>query len=127
MSIYGVQVIGLAIPLSVKAFGVKEFGHSFECLYMVLRKLVYSHSFECLCMVWLKWVSIYKSEQSTQRDSTMDNLSNTSVNNTAPHPLNSPGFVVCNVVMLLGVVFPVITVNAVILVAFVYELLMHYQ
>ena len=51
----------------------------------------------------------------------MDNLSNTSVNNTAPHPLNTPGFVVFNVVMLLGVVLPVIAVNAVILVALVLE------
>ena len=51
----------------------------------------------------------------------MDNLSNTSVNNTVSHPLNSPGFVVFNVVMLLGVVFPVIAVNIVILVALVVE------
>ena len=51
----------------------------------------------------------------------MDNLSNTSVNNTSSHPLNSPGFVVFNVVMLLGVVFPVIAVNTVILVALVLE------
>ena len=51
----------------------------------------------------------------------MDNLSNTSVNNTAPHPLNNPGFVVFNVVMLLGVVLPVIAVNTVILVALVVE------
>ena len=51
----------------------------------------------------------------------MDNLSNTSVNNTAPHPLNTPGFVVFNVVMLLGVVLPVIAVNTVILVALVVE------
>ena len=56
-----------------------------------------------------------------QTDSTMDNLSNTSVNNTAPHPLNTPGFVVYNVVMLLGVVFPVIAVNVAILVALVLE------
>ena len=51
----------------------------------------------------------------------MDNLSNTSVNNTSSHPLNSPGFVVFNVVMLLGVVFPVIDVNTGILVALVLE------
>ena len=51
----------------------------------------------------------------------MENLSNTSVTNTASHPLNSPGFVVFNVVMLLGVVFPVIAVNIVILVALVVE------
>ena len=66
-------------------------------------------------------VGFYKSERATQTDSTMDNLSNTSVNNTAPHPLNSPGFVVFNVVLLLGVVFPVIAVNTVILVALVLE------
>ena len=66
-------------------------------------------------------VGLYKSERSTRTDLTMDNLSNTSVNNTAPHPLNSPGFVVFNVVMLLGVVFPVFAVNAVILVALVLE------
>ena len=64
-------------------------------------------------------VRFYKSERSTQTDSTMDNLSNTSVNSTTPHPLKSPGFVVFNVVMLLGVVFPVIAVNTVILVALV--------
>ena len=51
----------------------------------------------------------------------MDNLSNTSLNDTSPHPLDSPGFVVFNVVMLLGVVFPVIAVNTVILVALVLE------
>ena len=50
----------------------------------------------------------------------MDNLSNFS-NFTSPHPLNNPGFVVFNAVMLLGVVFPVIAVNAVILVALVLE------
>ena len=47
----------------------------------------------------------------------MDNLSNTSLNYTSLHPLDSPGFVVFNVVMLLGVVLPVIAVNTVILVA----------
>ena len=52
---------------------------------------------------------------------TMDNLSNASLNDTSPHPLNSPGFVVFNVVMLLGVVLPVIAVNTVILVALVFE------
>ena len=51
----------------------------------------------------------------------MDNLSNTSLNDTSPHPLDSPGFVVFNVVMLLGVVLPVIAVNTVILVALVFE------
>ena len=51
----------------------------------------------------------------------MDNLSNTSLNNTFPHPLDSPGFVVFNVVMLLGVVLPVIAVNTVIPVALVLE------
>ena len=51
----------------------------------------------------------------------MDNLSNTSLNCTSPHPLDSPGFVVFNVVMLLGVVLPVIAVNTVILVALVLE------
>ena len=50
----------------------------------------------------------------------MDNLSNFS-NFTSPYPLNTPGFVVFNVVMLLGVVFPVIAVNTVILVALVLE------
>ena len=50
----------------------------------------------------------------------MDNLSNFS-NFTSPYPLNNPGFVVFNVVMLLGVVFPVIAVNTVILVALVLE------
>ena len=50
----------------------------------------------------------------------MDNLSNFS-NFTSPYPLNNPGFVVFNAVMLLGVVFPVIAVNAVILVALVLE------
>ena len=40
----------------------------------------------------------------------MDNLSNFS-NFTSAHPLNNPGFVVFNVVMLLGVVFPVFAVN----------------
>ena len=50
----------------------------------------------------------------------MDNLSNYS-NFTSPYPLNSPGFVVFNVVMLLGVVFPVIAVNTVILVALVLD------
>ena len=43
------------------------------------------------------------------------------MNNTAPHPLNSPGFVVFNVAMPLGVVFPVIAVNTVILVALIIE------
>ena len=52
---------------------------------------------------------------------TMDNFSNISLNYTSPHPLNSPGFVVFNVVMLLGVVLPVIAVNTVILVASVLE------
>ena len=51
----------------------------------------------------------------------MDNLSNTSLNYTSLHPLDSPGFVVFNVVMLLGVVLPVIAVNTVILVALVLE------
>ena len=51
----------------------------------------------------------------------MDNLSNTSLNDTFPHSLDSPGFVVFNVVMLLGVVLPVIAVNTVILVALVLE------
>ena len=51
----------------------------------------------------------------------MDNLSNTSLNDTSPHPLDSPGFVVFNVVMLLGVVLPVIAVNTVILVALILE------
>ena len=50
----------------------------------------------------------------------MDNLSNFS-NFTSPYPLNNPGFVVFNVVMLLGVVFPVIAVNTVILVALVLD------
>ena len=50
----------------------------------------------------------------------MDNLSNFS-NFTSPYPLNNPGFVVFNVVMLLGVLFPVIAVNTVILVALVLE------
>ena len=50
----------------------------------------------------------------------MDNLSNFS-NSTSPYPLNNPGFVAFNVVMLLGVVFPVIAVNTVILVAFVLD------
>ena len=50
----------------------------------------------------------------------MDNLSNFS-NFTSPHPLNNLGFVVFNVVMLLGVVFPVIAVNTVILVALVLD------
>ena len=47
----------------------------------------------------------------------MDNLSNF----TSPYPLNNPGFVVFNVVMLLGVVFPVIAVNTVILVTLIVE------
>ena len=51
----------------------------------------------------------------------MDNFSNISLNYTSPHPLDSPGFVVFNVVMLLGVVLPVIAVNTVILVASVLE------
>ena len=51
----------------------------------------------------------------------MDNLSNTSLNYTSLHPLDSPGFVVFNVVMLLGVVLPVIAVNTVILVALALE------
>ena len=50
----------------------------------------------------------------------MDNLSNFS-NSTSPYPLNNPGFVVFNVAMSLGVVFPVIVLNAVILVALVLE------
>ena len=50
----------------------------------------------------------------------MDNLSNFS-NFTSPYPLNNPGFVVFNVVMLLGLVFPVIAVNTVILVALIVE------
>ena len=50
----------------------------------------------------------------------MDNLSNFS-NFTSPYPLNNPGFAVFNAVMLLGVVFPVIAVNTVILVALVLE------
>ena len=50
----------------------------------------------------------------------MDNLSNFS-NFTSPHPLNNPGFVVFNVIMLLGVVFPVIAANTVILVALVLD------
>ena len=50
----------------------------------------------------------------------MDNLINFS-NFTSPYPLNNPGFVVFNVVMLLGVVFPVIAVNTVILVALVLD------
>ena len=50
----------------------------------------------------------------------MDNLSNFS-NFTSAHSLNNPGFVVFNVIMLLGVVFPVIAVNTVILVALVLE------
>ena len=66
-------------------------------------------------------VGFYKSERSTQTGSAMDNLSNTSVNNTASHPLNSPGFVVFNVVMLLGVVLPVITVDIVIPVVLIVE------
>ena len=66
-------------------------------------------------------VGLYKSERSTRTDSTMNNLSNTSVNDTAPHLMNNPRFVVFNVVMLLGVVFPVFAVNAVILVALVLE------
>ena len=69
----------------------------------------------------MKWVSTSQSDLHEQTYVTMDNLSNTSVNDTAPHPLNSPGFVVFNVVMLLGVVFPVFAVNAVILVALVLE------
>ena len=64
---------------------------------------------------------LYKSERSTQTDSTMNNLSNTSVNDTAPHLMINPRFVVFNVVMLLGVVFPVFAVNTVILVALVLE------
>ena len=52
---------------------------------------------------------------------TMDNLSNTSLNYTSLHPLDSPGFVVFNVGMLLGVVLPVIAVNTVILVALILE------
>ena len=96
MSIYGVEEMGSAISLSAYTNGVEEIGSGIE-------------------------VGFYKSERSTQTDSTMDNLSNTSVNNTAPHPLNSPGFVVFNVVMLLGVVFPVIAVNTVILVALILE------
>ena len=51
----------------------------------------------------------------------MDNLSNASVNCTSPHPLSGPGYVVFNVVMLLGVVLPVIVANTVILVALVLE------
>ena len=62
-----------------------------------------------------------KARQSDVYRMTMDNLSNTSLNYTSPHPLNSPGFVVFNVVMLLGVVLPVIAVNTVILVASVLE------
>ena len=50
----------------------------------------------------------------------MDNLSNFS-NFTSPYPLNNPGFVVFNVIMLLGVVFPVIAANTVILVALVLD------
>ena len=88
--------MGSAISLSAYTYGVEEIDLAVE-------------------------VGSYKSERSTQTDSTMDNLSNTSVNNTAPHPLNTPGFVVFNVVMLLGVVFPVIAVNTVILVALVLE------
>ena len=96
MSIYGVEEMGSAISLSAYTYGVEEIGSGIE-------------------------VGFYKSERSTQTDSAMDNLSNTSVNNTAPHPLNTPGFVVFNVVMLLGVVFPVIAVNTVILVALILE------
>ena len=47
----------------------------------------------------------------------MDNLSSS----TSPYPLNNPGFVVFNAVMLLGVVFPVIAVNTMILVALVLD------
>ena len=50
----------------------------------------------------------------------MDNISNFS-NFTSPYPVNNPGFVVFNVFMLLGVVFPVIAVNTVFLVALVLE------
>ena len=59
----------------------------------------------------------------------MDNLSKSSLNFTlnstsSPgYPLNSPSFLVFNVVMLLGVVLPVMAVNTVILVALVCELL----
>ena len=52
----------------------------------------------------------------------MDNLSNFStVTSPHDHPLNNPGFVVFNVVMLLGVVFPVFAVNTVFLMALVLE------
>ena len=49
----------------------------------------------------------------------MENFTNTSLNYTSP--LSGPGFVVFNVVMLLGVELPVIAVNTVILVALVLE------
>ena len=49
----------------------------------------------------------------------MDNLSN--FTDTSPYPLNNSGFVVFNAVMLLGVVFPVIAMNTVILVALVVD------
>ena len=50
----------------------------------------------------------------------MDNVSNSSL--SIASTLSGPGFVVFNVVMLLGVVLPVIAVNTVILVALVLEL-----
>ena len=50
---------------------------------------------------------------------TMENFTNSSLN--AISPLSGPGFVVFNAVMLLGVLFPVIAVNTVILVALVLE------
>ena len=65
-------------------------------------------------------VDFYRKGGSTYTDWTMDNLSNFS-NFTSPYPLNNPGFVVFNVVMLLGVLFPVIAVNTVILVALVLD------
>ena len=49
----------------------------------------------------------------------MDNFTNTSLNYTSP--LSGPGFVIFNVVMLLGVELPVIAVNVAILVALVLE------
>ena len=75
-------------------------------------------------MLWsrkaLTTVGLLQVRRSTYTDWTMDNLSNFS-NFTSPYPLNNPGFVVFNVIMLLGVVFPVIAVNTVILVALVLD------
>ena len=71
-------------------------------------------------MLTTRWNSTSKTDQHNYTDWTMDNLSNFS-NFTSPYPLNNPGFVVFNVVMLLGVLLPVIVGNTVLLVALVVD------